>query len=81
MNTELDPNVQWTHTSAEAATITSRVAMMTDSEKDVRVEALYAKEPLTNDELFEFSIIMLGGGKLISARLAPDSDPAADGPL
>jgi len=41
--------------------IKARVALMSDEEKGIRVEELYALTSPSDDETFEFSLIMLGG--------------------
>lgn len=41
--------------------IKARVALMSDEQKEIRVEALYALTSPSDGEIFEFSLIMLGG--------------------
>jgi hypothetical protein len=43
------------------AEIKARVALMSDEQKEIRVEALYALTSPSDGEIFEFSLIMLGG--------------------
>lgn len=46
-------------TPAKRAVMSHKVALMTTAEKGDRLQDMYAEEQITDDEVFEFGVIML----------------------